>query len=98
LELYAYASQLYAAKKVDPHADLMTVLTGVEVEGERLSDLELELSFLLLSIAGSETTRNLKAGAMQAFFAYPDKWLRLWGDRTLLPAAVEEMLHFVTRS
>jgi cholest-4-en-3-one 26-monooxygenase len=96
MELYAYASQLYAAKRVDPHADLMTVLTGVEVEGERLSDLELELFFLLLSIAGSETTRNLIAGAMQAFFAYPDQWQRLTGDRTLLPAAVEEMLRFVS--
>jgi cholest-4-en-3-one 26-monooxygenase len=96
MELYGYASQLYAAKRVDPHADLMTVLTGVEVEGERLSDLELELFFLLLSTAGSETTRNLIAGAMQAFFAYPDQWQRLSGDRILLPAAVEEMLRFVT--
>jgi cholest-4-en-3-one 26-monooxygenase len=96
LELYAYASQLYAAKKVDPHADLMSVLTTVEVDGERLSDLELELFFLLLAVAGSETTRNLMAGAMQAFFDYPDQWQRLLGDRSLLPVAVEEMLRYVT--
>jgi len=34
MELYAYASKLFAAKRIDPHEDLMSVLTGVEIEGE----------------------------------------------------------------
>jgi cholest-4-en-3-one 26-monooxygenase len=96
LELYAYASQLYAEKRVDPHADLMGVLTTVEIDGEGLSDLELELFFLLLAIGGTETARNLMAGAMLAFFDHPDQWRRLLGDRMLLPSAVEEMLRYVT--
>ena len=74
----------------------MSVLTMVEVDGERLSSMELELFFLLLTVAGNETARNVMAGAMQAFFAYPDQWQRLRDDRTLLPRAVEEMLRFVT--
>ena len=74
----------------------MSVLTTVEVEGERLSDLELELFFLLLTVAGNETTRNLMSGAMHAFFQHPDQWQRLLDDRSLLPRAVEEMLRFVT--
>jgi cholest-4-en-3-one 26-monooxygenase len=96
LELYAYASELYAVKRIDPHADLMGVLTTVEIDGERLSDLELELFFLLLAIGGTETARNLMAGAMLAFFDHPDQWRRLLGDRLLLPGAVEEMLRYVT--
>ncbi|HVC68762.1 MAG TPA: cytochrome P450 [Acidimicrobiales bacterium] len=96
MELYAYASQLFAAKRIDPHQDLMSVLTGVEIEGERLSDLELELFFLLLTVAGNETTRNLISGAMVAFFDHPDQWELLRNDRSLLPSAVEEMLRFVT--
>jgi cholest-4-en-3-one 26-monooxygenase len=96
LELYAYASELYGSKRVDPHADLMSVLTEVEIDGERLSDLELELFFLLLSVAGNETTRNLMAGGMQAFFDHPDQWRRLLDERSLLPVAVEEMLRFVS--
>jgi cholest-4-en-3-one 26-monooxygenase len=96
MELYAYASALYAEKRLDPHSDLMSVLTEVEVEGERLSDLDLELFFLLLSVAGNETTRNLMAGGMQAFFDHPDQWKRLLEDRSLLPTAIEEMLRFVT--
>jgi len=96
MELYAYASQLFAQKKADPKADLMSVLTEVEIEGERLSDFELELFFLLLTVAGNETTRNLISGAMATFFEYPDQWELLKNDRSLLPSAVEEMLRFVT--
>ena len=96
VELYAYAAELFAKKRIDPHADLMSVLTTVEVEGEQLSEMELELFFLLLTVAGNETTRNLMSGAMHAFFQNPGQWQRLLDDRSLLPAAVDEMLRFVT--
>ncbi len=95
-ELYAYASSLFAAKRIDPHADLTSVLTQVDVDGEQLSELELELFFLLLTVAGNETTRNLMSGAMAAFFAAPDQWHRLCTDPSVLPTAIEEMLRFVS--
>ena len=96
MELYAYASALYEKKRLDPHTDLMSALAEVEVEGERLSTLELELFFLMLTVAGNETTRNLISGAMAAFFEHPDQWARLRADRALLPSAVDEMLRFVS--
>ena len=96
MELYAYAAELFATKRVDPHADLMSVLTTVEVEGEQLSEMELELFFLLLTVAGNETTRNLMSGAMDTFFQHPHQWQRLLDDRSLLPRAVDEMLRFVS--
>ncbi len=96
MELYAYASELFAQKRADPHDDLMSVLTGVEIDGEQLSDFELELFFLLLTVAGNETTRNLISGAMATFFAHPDQWELLRNDRSLLPSATEEMLRYVT--
>ena len=96
MELYAYAAELFAKKRIDPHADLMSALTTVEIDGERLSEMELELFFLLLTVAGNETTRNLMSGAMHAFFQYPEQWQRLLDDRSLLPSAVDEMLRFVT--
>jgi cholest-4-en-3-one 26-monooxygenase len=96
MELYAYASQLYGQKRVNPHEDLMSVLSTLEVDGEGLSDLELELFFLLLTVAGNETTRNLMSGAMHAFFQNPDQWEKLRADRSLLPSAIEEMLRFVS--
>jgi len=96
MELYAYASELFGKKRIDPHDDLMSVLTQVEIEGEQLSSFELELFFLLLTVAGNETTRNLISGAMAAFFENPDQWELLRNDRSLLPDAVEEMLRYVT--
>jgi len=96
MELYGYASQLFAAKRSHPGEDLMSALTQVNADGETLSDLELELFFLLLAVAGNETTRNLIAGAMNTFFEFPDQWELLVNDRSLLPNAVEEMLRFVT--
>ena len=96
MELYAYASELFAAKRADPRQDLMSALTQVNADGESLSDLELELFFLLLAVAGNETTRNLIAGAMNTFFEFPEQWELLKSDRSLLPGAVEEMLRFVT--
>ena len=96
MELYAYASALYGEKRINPHEDLMSVLTSVEVEGEHLSDMELELFFLLLTVAGNETTRNLISGGMHAFFEHPDQWGRLRQDRSLLPTAADEMLRFVS--
>ncbi len=96
MELYAYADELCAKKRLDPHSDLFSVLTHVEVDGEQLSQLELDLFFLLLSVAGNETTRNLISGAMVAFFDHPDQWQLLVNDRSLLPSAIEEMLRYVS--
>ncbi len=96
MDLYVYASALFAEKRINPHEDLMSVLTTVEVEGEQLNQLELELFFLLLTVAGNETTRNLISGAMAAFFEFPEQWELLKNDRSLMNSAIEEMLRFIT--
>ena len=96
MELFAYAADLYAQKRIAPHEDLMSVLSQVEVEGDQLSELELELFFLLLTVAGNETTRNLISGAMYTFFQNPEQWTKLRDDRSLMAKATEEMLRYVT--
>jgi cholest-4-en-3-one 26-monooxygenase len=96
MELFAYADELCAKKRIDPHEDLFSVLTQAEIDGDQLSQLELDLFFLLLAVAGNETTRNLISGAMVAFFDNPDQWERLRADRSLLPSAIEEMLRYVS--
>jgi cytochrome P450 len=96
MELYAYAAELFNKKRLDPHGDLMSVLTQVEVDGERLSELDLELFFLLLSVAGNETTRNLIAAGLVALAECPEQYERLRRDRTLVPSAVEELLRWTS--
>jgi cholest-4-en-3-one 26-monooxygenase len=96
MQVYAYADELSARKRLSPTTDVISVLLDAEVEGEKLDQMEIDLFFLLLIVAGNETTRNLMSGAMTAFFEHPDQWQRLRADRSLLPSAVEEMLRFVT--
>ncbi len=96
MQVYAYADQLSSAKRLAPGTDVVSVLLEAEVEGEKLDQMEIDLFFLLLIVAGNETTRNLMSGAMTAFFDHPDQWQRLLADRSLLPGAVEEMLRYVS--
>ena len=96
MQVYSYAEELAANRRLQPKQDLVSVLLDAEVEGEKLDQLELDLFFLLLIVAGNETTRNLMSGAMTAFFDHPDQWELLRQDRSLLPGAVEEMLRYVT--
>ena len=94
--VYAYAEQMSSSRRLSPTDDLVSVLLAAEVETEKLDQLEIDLFFLLLTVAGNETTRNLMSGAMTAFFDHPDQWQRLRDDRSLMPSAVEEMLRYVT--
>jgi cholest-4-en-3-one 26-monooxygenase len=97
MELYAYAAQLADKKRADPKDDLISVLTTAEVYGERLSGVEIDLFFLLLSVAGNETTRNLISNGMVALLEHPEQLERIRKDRSLVPGAVEEMLRCASR-
>jgi cholest-4-en-3-one 26-monooxygenase len=96
MQVYAYADELSARRRGDPREDVLSILTNAEVDGEQLNQLEIDLFFLLLIVAGNETTRNLMSGAMTAFFENPDQWEKLRQDRSLMAKAVEEMLRYVT--
>jgi cytochrome P450 len=95
-ELHQYFSNLIAARRATPLDDLLSVVVEAEVDGERLTDLDLlNLSFLLL-VAGNETTRNLIALGTLALIAHPEECRRLVDDPGLIPGAVEEMLRWTS--
>jgi cholest-4-en-3-one 26-monooxygenase len=96
LELFAYAHQLAEQKRANPHDDLISVLSTCEVDGERLSELEIDLFFMLLTVAGNETTRNLISHGMHALMEHPDQYAMLRNDPTLVDSAVEEMLRWAS--
>jgi len=95
-EMYMYANQLAAERRDRPGDDLVSVLINAEVEGERLTELEFDLFFVLLAVAGNETTRNLISGAMLALIEHPEQRARLLANPSLMPTAVEEMLRWVS--
>ncbi len=95
-EMFAYASRLAAERAKSPGDDLLSVLLAAEVDGERLTELDVDLFFMLLMNAGSETTRNLITGGMLTLFEHPDQRARLRDDPEFVPTGVEEMLRWVT--
>jgi cholest-4-en-3-one 26-monooxygenase len=96
MEIFAYCDQVAADRRANPQDDLMSALVHGEVDGERLDDLELNLFFVTLVVAGNETTRNLTNHAMLALLDHPDQMQRLRDDPELWPTAVEEMLRWGT--
>ncbi|MBX7433995.1 cytochrome P450 [Mycobacterium sp. Y57] len=96
LEMFEYATALAARKRAEPGDDIATSLLHAEVDGQRLTDLEFNLFFLLLINAGGDTTRNLVAAGTLALIEHPDQRARLLADPSLMPTAIEEMLRYVS--
>ncbi len=95
-EAFGYARELAASRRRNPGDDLVSALVTGEVEGRRLTDPEFGQLWLLLVIAGNETTRHLLSGALLALAEWPDQRARLAGDPALTPTAVDELLRWVT--
>ena len=76
--------------------DLLGILKGTELEGRPLSRLEIMGFCMTLLVAGNETTRTLISGGVEALHSVPDQRADLAVDPSLLPAAVEELLRWVT--
>lgn len=94
-ELYAYAAELGAEKRECPVDDIVSRLVTAEVDGESLSETEFELFFLLLAVAGNETTRNAISHGMLAFFENPDQW-ELFKQERPLETAADEIIRYAT--
>jgi cholest-4-en-3-one 26-monooxygenase len=95
-EMFTYAMHLAAKVMADPEPSdtLVHRLLSADVDGERLTELEFSSFFLLLAIAGNETTRTVTSWGMHAFIEHPDQQERVRRDPSLLPSAVEEILRF----
>lgn len=96
MEIFGYCDQIAAERRANPRDDLMSVLTHAEVDGERLDDLELNLFFVTLVVAGNETTRNLINASMLGLIDHPGEAERLRKDPELWSTAVDEMLRWGT--
>jgi cholest-4-en-3-one 26-monooxygenase len=96
LAMYEYADGMCEERRKAPQDDLMSVLLNAEVDGERLTQMQIDLFFMLLQNAGSETTRNLITTGTLALLDAPEQLERLRNDLSLLPVAIEELLRHVT--
>ena len=91
-ELDAYIDQMVDTRRTSPTDDLISKLIRAEDNGERLSRDELNMLVSAILTAGTDTTRNQLAAAIQTFCDHPQQWALLAEQPDLAPHAVDEVL------
>jgi cytochrome P450 len=96
-EIGTYATALAEDRRVNPRDDLTTSLVQAEVDGERLTSAEIASFFILLTVAGNETTRNAISHGLLALTRYPEEKAKWWADFDgLTHSAVEEIVRWAS--
>ncbi|MFJ5921192.1 cytochrome P450 [Kitasatospora sp. NPDC092948] len=97
LEVFAYGRELAAQRRGGTGTDLISRLVNeVPKDGVPLSAQDFDNYFLLLVVAGNETTRHTISHSMLALLQHPEQLARLQQDPSLIPAAVEEFLRWAS--
>ena len=101
VQMFGYAQQLSTRKRDEPDDDVWSILSNVELDGDdgektSLGQLELDMFFMLLTVAGSETTRNAIAGGLHALLTHPDQLVLLRSNPALLKTAVDEIIRWTS--
>jgi cytochrome P450 len=94
-EMMAYGQALADDRRTHPRDDVVSRIVTAEVDGERLTDTEFQMFWLLLVIAGNETTRNALSGSVIALHEH-GLWSWLADHPEHLTGAVEELLRYVS--
>jgi len=92
--LHEYFSGIIAERRVEPRGDVISVLVGAELEGQRLTDDEIIAFLRLLLPAGAETTYRSSSNLLFGLLTNPDQLEALRADRSLMQQAIEEGLRW----
>ncbi len=93
-QMFGHAMQVANLYRENPTDNLSSVLLHAEVEGEKLDEVEYSAFFLLLCVAGNETTRTVTTNGMKLLIDHPDQLQMLVEDPAKIPLAVEEILRY----
>jgi methyl-branched lipid omega-hydroxylase len=97
VELSQYAQALGEERMTSPRDDITSVLMQADVDGDRLTTAEFASFFILLVVAGNETTRNAISHGMKALTDFPAERQRWMADFDgVAPTAVEEIVRWAT--
>lgn len=97
MDIGAYAAALADERRAHPGDDLTTNLVQAELDGQRLTSGEVASFFILLVVAGNETTRNAISHGVLALSRHPDQrqlWWNAFDD--VAPTAVEEIIRWAS--
>jgi len=96
-EVFDYGRELAAHRKGGDGTDLVSQLVNkIPEDGQAISASEYDSYFLLLVVAGNETTRHTITHSMLALLEHPEQLARLQADPSLIPDAVEEFLRWAS--
>jgi methyl-branched lipid omega-hydroxylase len=96
-ELNRLAQRLARQRRKDPGDDLVSALVNANVDGEHLTDQELGSFFILLVVAGNETTRNAISHGLKLLTDNPEQRELLLADFDgRIGPAVEEIVRLST--
>jgi len=93
-EMFVYASNLWKIAHETKDDTLAKALVNAELDGRKLDEMEFNFFFLLLLIAGNETTRTVTSNGMISLLEHRDQLNDLEADPSLVQSAVEEILRF----
>jgi cholest-4-en-3-one 26-monooxygenase len=96
MQMFQYAARLNEKVRSCPGDDLGTALVQGEVDGEKLTDLEFNSFFMLLAVAGNETTRTATSHGVMLLAQHPEQRERVRRDPSLLPSMIEEVLRLAS--
>jgi cytochrome P450 len=96
MQLSALMNRLAAERQAHPTDDLTSALVTAEVEGETLTHQEIASFFILLCVAGNETTRNAITAGVLALHEHPEQRARWAADPSLTKTAVEEIVRWAS--
>jgi cytochrome P450 len=95
--MHELAQRMAVERRANPNGDLFSALALAEVDGEMLTDFDIGSFFVLLTIAGNDTTRQSLAHGLRALTTHPDQ--RAWLGADLegrAQFAVEELVRWAT--
>ncbi len=92
--LEEYFAPILAARRAEPRADLISGLAQAEIDGEKLSDVEIFSFLRLLLPAGVETTYRSLGNMLFGLLSNTGQLEAVRADRSLLPQAIEEAVRW----
>ena len=94
--MFDYGREALLERRKTPTGDLLSAIANLEVDGAKLPDEYLDGGWLLIIIAGNDTTRNSLSGALRLLTRFPEQKAKVIADPDLIPNMVHEIVRMVS--
>jgi linalool 8-monooxygenase len=96
MEMVQFSFALRAAREANPGGDLISMLARAKIGGAPISPGVYIATFILLVVAGNETTRNSITGGLLAFHQYTEERAKVIADPSVLRSGAGEIVRWIS--